>query len=128
MRLFLIFTAVPLLELALLIKVGSVIGAFNTITIVVLTGALGAWMARSQGLRVLQRIAESVRQGEPPGQGLLDGAFILIGGAFLLTPGLITDALGFLCLLPPTRNILRTWALRKIRDRIDRGTITVHTR
>jgi len=127
MRLFLLFTAVPLLELALLIKVGSVIGAFNTITIVVLTGALGAWMARRQGLRVLQRITESMRQGEPPGKGLLDGAFILIGGAFLLTPGLITDALGFLCLLPPTRNIMRAWALRKIQDRIDRGTITLHS-
>jgi UPF0716 protein FxsA len=126
-RLFFLFTALPLLEIALLVQVGSFIGALNTIAIVALTGALGAWMARSQGLSVLRRIVESLRRGEVPGKELLDGAFILIGGALLLTPGLITDVLGLLCLLPPTRQVLRAWALRKIRDRIERGTITVRT-
>ena len=114
-RLFLLFTIMPLLELAILIRVGQEIGAIYTISIVVLTGAAGAWLARAQGIGVLRRIRESIKAGEPPSAELVDGAFILLGGALLLTPGLITDAAGFFCLVPATRRAIQRWSTVTVR-------------
>lgn len=124
-KLFLLFTAVPLLELALLIRVGQEIGVFNTLAIVVITGAAGAWLARAEGLGVLRRIRESIHAGLPPSTELIDGALILAGGILLLTPGLVTDAAGLLCLIPPTRRVLRGWVVQRILRHIDRRIITL---
>lgn len=106
-RLFLLFTLVPLLELYLLITIGGIVGVWTTVGLVVFTGALGAVLTRIEGLRVLRRVQEEWSQGRVPTDELLDGLLILIAGAVLLTPGLITDGLGFFLLAPPGRRVIR---------------------
>ena len=105
LRLLLLFTVVPLVELFLLVKLGTVIGIGPTVLVVIGTGVLGASLARWQGLGVLRRVSEDLAQGRLPADALIDGLLILIAGAVLLTPGLITDALGFLLLVPQGRAI-----------------------
>ncbi len=105
--LFLLFTIVPAVELALLIEVGGNIGAANTILIIILTGVLGAYMARLQGFIILSKIQNNLKQGIMPNSELMDGLMVLVGGIVLLTPGFITDALGFVLLFPLTRSIIK---------------------
>lgn len=90
----------------MLIQVGSAIGAPATIAIVIFTAILGTWMLRSQGLSTLNRARSRLSGGEIPAFQLLEGVALAVGGALLLTPGFVTDALGFACLLPPTRHLL----------------------
>ena len=106
-RLLLLFTIVPLVELYLLIKLGSVVGVAPTVALVVFTGALGAWLARVQGLSVLKRLSTDFGEGRLPTDAVIDGLLILVAGAVLLTPGLLTDALGFLLLVPRSRAVVR---------------------
>ncbi len=103
MWLLLLFVVLPAAELSLLIKVGSKIGAGNTLLAILATGLLGAWLARSQGLAILAALNARMARGEPPTRELLEGALVLVAGAVLLTPGFLTDAIGLLCLLPVTR-------------------------
>ena len=124
LKLILIFTIVPFIELSLLIELGSVIGTLPTILVVVITGVIGAFMARMAGLSVLFKIQENLRQGIFPRDELFDGVLILIGGAFLLTPGLLTDALGFFLLLPLGRSAVKRWLQEILKHRIDSGEIT----
>jgi UPF0716 protein FxsA len=119
LRLLLLFTVVPLVELFLLVKLGTVIGIGATVLIVICTGVLGAWLARWQGLGVLRRLTEDVNEGRLPADALIDGLLILIAGAVLLTPGLITDALGFLLLVPKGRTIVR----KMIAARLEQKTV-----
>ncbi len=112
LRLALLFTIVPLVELYLLIEVGRIIGVQATIVIVVLTGLLGAWLARVQGLRVLRQVQANLKAGQLPTDAIVDGLLILIAAAVLLTPGLITDSVGFLLLIPAGRKMVRK-AVRK---------------
>ena len=119
LRLLLLFTVVPLLELFLLVKLGTVIGIGATVLIVICTGVLGAWLARWQGLGVLRRLTEDLNQGRLPADALIDGLLILIAGAVLLTPGLITDALGFLLLVPQGRAVVR----RLVSARFEKRTV-----
>jgi len=121
LRLLLLFTIVPLLELFILIKLGGVIGVGPTVAIVIGTGMLGAWLARHQGLGVLRRVGAELDQGRLPAEALLDGLLILIAGALLLTPGLITDALGFTLLAPPGRKIARRLAKNAFLRRAGKG-------
>ena len=123
-KLILIFTIVPFIELSLLIELGTHIGTLNTIMVVVVTGIIGAFMARIAGLSVLFRIQENLRAGIFPQDELFDGILILIGGAFLLTPGLLTDAVGFLLLLPLGREVVKRWLKRVVKQRMDRDGIT----
>ncbi|MTI61449.1 MAG: FxsA family protein [Firmicutes bacterium] len=102
-KLLLAFTIIPLLELALLIKIGEYIGLIPTILLVGLTGVLGVSLARSQGFIVVRKIKESLQQGKMPADDLLAGLLILIGGTMLLTPGLLTDLTGFSLIIPFTR-------------------------
>jgi len=102
----LLFVGVPLLELYLLIQVGSVIGALPTIGLSILTAVIGTFLVRVQGFSVLLRVREMVDQGEVPAIEVLDGALLLIAGVMLLLPGFLTDALGFLLLVPPLRRLL----------------------
>ena len=106
--LLILFTVVPAIELALLIQVGTFIGVTNTLTLIILTGVLGASLARMQGFLVLSKIQKSLEQGVMPNNELIDGVMILVGGIVLLTPGFITDTIGFFLLLPPTRVLLKT--------------------
>jgi len=127
-KLLLLFTLVPLLELWILIHVGRWIGAGLTIFLVAATGFLGVLLARSQGLRILYRLRDELENGAMPAGQILDGVCILLGGAFLLTPGLLTDLLGFSLLLPLTRNILKEIARRAISRKLENGTLVVYRR
>ncbi len=106
-RLFILFTIVPLVELALLIKIGEHIGVSNTIALVLITGFAGAYLARDQGLRVVREFTDSVQRGDMPADPLLEGLLIVVGGAFLVTPGIITDVIGFLLVVPQSRRVIR---------------------
>lgn len=101
--LFLAFLLVPLAELYVLIKVGSVIGALPTVGLVIFTAVLGAILIRAQGLATVARIRASMDRGEVPAVEMLEGACLLVAGALLLTPGFVTDTVGFLLLLPMLR-------------------------
>ena len=105
-RMLLLFIFLPMVELYLLIMLGSRIGAMPTIGLIVLTGLLGASLARQQGLSVLSRIQKEMASGAPPTQELVEGALVVVGGIVLLTPGIITDILGFSLLLPSIRKSL----------------------
>jgi UPF0716 protein FxsA len=120
-RLFLLFTLIPLIELYLLIRIGELVGVWVTVGLVILTGALGAALARYEGLRVLGRVREEWRQGRVPTQDLLDGLLILIAGAVLLTPGLLTDCFGFFILSPPGRRLIRRALSRAAERRFGRS-------
>ncbi len=103
----LLFTILPVLELALLIKIGRAIAVGPTIGLVIVTGVVGAALAKHQGLRTLRRIQEDLAQGRMPTTELVNGLMILVAGAVLITPGIITDAFGFALLIPPIRALLR---------------------
>jgi len=111
-KLFFAFTIIPFLEIYLLIKVGSYLGAFTTIMIVALTGFLGAYLARLQGLYTMMKVKESLNRGEMPAEALLDALLILLAGIVLLTPGFLTDMAGLMILIPETRIVFKRW-LRK---------------
>lgn len=116
-RLLVLFTVVPLVELALLIKLGGAVGLWPTVFLVIATGALGAALAKSQGTRTVWTIRREMAEGKPPGESLVNGLLILVGGVVLLTPGLLTDVLGFCLLVPATRKWFRTRLLEKLRRR-----------
>jgi UPF0716 protein FxsA len=119
-RLLLLFTIVPLAELALLLWIGGRIGLLATVTLILVTGALGAALARRQGLATWRRFQEALAAGRLPGRELLEGLLILVAGALLLTPGVLTDAAGFLFLVPPARR----WIVRRAELRL-RGRLVV---
>ena len=114
LKLFLAFTIIPIIEIYLLIEIGSMFGALTAVTLVILTGFLGAFLARMQGLQTLYRIQESLREGRMPSGELLDALLIIIAGLVLLTPGFLTDSAGFLLLIPATRNSIKYWLRRQI--------------
>jgi UPF0716 protein FxsA len=103
----LLFLVVPFAELFVLLQVGRLIGAFETIGLLILVSAVGAWLVKREGLGVLRRAQQRMQQGSVPGREMVDGVLILFAGALLLTPGFLTDILGVLLLLPPVRAALR---------------------
>jgi UPF0716 protein FxsA len=109
----LVFITVPILEMIILIEVGSIIGALPTVGLVVLTATLGIWLLRLEGLATLARVQEKISRGEIPETELLEGIMLLVGGALLLTPGFVTDAIGFACILPGLRRPLARWILNR---------------
>lgn len=106
MLLFLIFVAIPIIEIALFIQIGGLIGFWPTIATVILTAFFGTMLLRSQGLSTLMNLQASVGQGQNPMDHIAHGALILIAGVVLLTPGFFTDAVGFCLLIPPIRAAL----------------------
>lgn len=111
---FLAFLLVPLAELYVLIKVGSVIGAMTTIALCLFTAALGAFLLRLQGIETIKRVQSQVQKRKMPAAELLGGFILLISGFLLLTPGFITDIGGFLCLIPGLRMEVATWFLSRL--------------
>lgn len=103
MWLFAAFLAVPIIEIALFIQVGGLIGLWPTLAIVVLTAILGTWLVRSQGVLALHNVRQSFADLRDPTEPLAHGAMILVAGVLLLTPGFFTDAVGFALLTPPVR-------------------------
>ncbi len=112
-KLFLLFALVPVAEIYVLVTVGSSIGAFPTIALVILTALAGAHLARLQGMSVMQRIRENLDQGFMPAEELLDALLIFLAGMALLMPGFLTDICGLLILLPATRGIFKRWLRTK---------------
>lgn len=125
-RLILLFTIVPLAELYILIKIGTHIGGFNTLLLVVMTAVLGAWLARLQGLRTLQKIQLSLSQGQIPAEELIDGVLILAGGILLLTPGVLTDVFALVLLFPSTRTYFKRWLRRRFDRRVASADVRLH--
>ncbi|RLE29764.1 MAG: membrane protein FxsA [Acidobacteria bacterium] len=117
-RLLLLFTVVPALELFLLIQLGRYVGFWPTAALVLGTGVVGAWLTRREGLKVLRAVNTEMAEGRMPTDYLLDGLLILLAGAVLLTPGLLTDAVGFVLLAPPARRVIRGVVSKVISKRI----------
>ena len=115
-RLILLFTVIPLIELYLLIQVGRYLGSFQTIMIVLITGIIGGLLARSQGLSVQKQIRVDLQKGIIPTDSLIDGCFILIAGALLITPGMITDVFGFILMIP----FFRGWLKKRLKEILKR--------
>lgn len=109
-----LFISIPLIEIYLLIAIGSEIGALPTIALILFTAGLGVTLLRQQGLITLAKIRQSLDRGELPAATLLEGLMLLIAGALLLTPGFLTDAIGFICLVPSFRSYLANSALKKV--------------
>lgn len=103
--LFPLFLLVPIIEITVLLKAGGLIGVPWTILLVIATAVIGASLVKSQGFSVLNSVQTKMAQGQVPAMEVAEGAAILVAGALLLTPGFVTDAFGFLCLMPPVRQI-----------------------
>lgn len=115
--LLLLFLTVPVIELYILIQVGSLIGVIPTVSLVILTAVIGAALIRHQGLHTLTRVREKVENGTLPAQDLLEGLILMLSGLLLLTPGFVTDTLGFLCLIPALRSRLAAILLSRLSAR-----------
>ena len=118
-RLLLLFIFVPIIELMILIDLGGYLGTVPTIILVVGTGALGAFLAKKEGFRIFFTIRHKLQTGQLPADELLDGLIILIAGALLITPGLITDLFGFLMLFRPSRSRFKIWLKIKFSAQIN---------
>jgi UPF0716 protein FxsA len=119
-RLLLLFIAVPAVELILLIEIGQRVGTINTLGLIVGTGVVGASLARRQGISTFARLRQDLGAGRSPAVPIIDGVLILVAAAFLVTPGVLTDAVGFLLLVPMSRGLIR----RHLRRRFERATRT----
>lgn len=102
----LLLITVPVVEIYFLIQVGSMIGAFPTVLLIVFTAVLGAYLFKLQGMTTLQRVQASLSRGEIPALDMIEGVMLLLSAALLLTPGFVTDVLGFICLVPVLRTRL----------------------
>lgn len=126
-RLLVLFVAVPLVEMALLVRLGTWIGFWPTVGLVLATGAAGAALARQQGMRVIRRIQAEMAVGQMPAAHLLDGLLILIGGVLLLTPGVLTDLTGLLLLAPFSRKRLKAALRGRLERMIRSGRVNITT-
>lgn len=120
-KLFLLFLIVPVIEIYLLIKVGSVIGGLATVASLLLISALGAYLVRSQGFRLINEIRDELSRGRLPAAQLLDGALVFVGGVLLMTPGFFTDFLGIFFLVPASRSLIKMWLGHWLQARLSRG-------
>lgn len=124
-KIVLLFILVPIVEIVLLFDIGSAIGLNATLLIILLTGFLGAWISRMQGIIVLRQIQIEISQGVMPAAELIGGAIVFAGGILLLTPGIATDLVGFAVMIPFVRHRLQGWILNKFREAIERGNFKV---
>jgi len=109
----LLFVLVPLAELYVIIQVGQAFGALNTIALLILISAIGAWLVKREGMAVWRRFQQQVEAGAVPGKEIADGVMILFAGALLMSPGFLSDVVGIFLLLPPVRAAVRTYVLRR---------------
>ena len=116
--LLLLFIVVPIVELAIIIQVGSSMGVLTTVVLLIAVSVVGAWLVKFQGLGVMRRITEQLSKGEMPTTELVNGGMILFAGALMLTPGFLTDAVGLALLLPPVRAVVRPMLARRFQGRI----------
>jgi len=119
-----LFIVVPIVELYLILKVGDAIGAAWTIALLAADSVLGTVLLRAQGRSVWQRFNEALAAGRMPHREVLDGVLVIFGGAFLITPGFITDIFGLVLLIPPTRTLVRRLLVRRLGQRVAVGVVT----
>lgn len=124
-KLVLLFTIVPLIELYILFEMAKVTSWGYTIMLVIATGVIGAYMAKKEGRYILSRIQNELNVGRMPGEELINGLCVLVGGALLLTPGIITDVLGMSLVFPSTRRIYKNWARDKFKKMLKSGTVNI---
>lgn len=117
-KLFLLFALMPIIEIALLLQVGEIIGGWNTVAIVILTAFLGATLVRQQGLQTFQNAQNKMQNGQLPSQEVAEGLLLLVAGVLLVTPGFVTDGIGFLFILPISRPILARWLVNNFFSKI----------
>jgi UPF0716 protein FxsA len=120
--LILIFIAVPITELYVIYLVGDAIGVWQTLVLLAADSLLGSLLLRSQGRSVWNRFNEALAAGRVPRREVMDGVLVIFGGAFLITPGFLTDVLGLVLLIPPTRSVVRRRVERRIGQRVEVGT------
>ncbi|MDQ0224621.1 FxsA family protein [Metabacillus niabensis] len=120
-----IFILIPILEISVLLISGKTIGVLPTLLLLFLTGIIGAWLAKRQGLETMRKMQEQLRYGQIPGDAIVDSICIFFGGLLLLTPGYITDICGFLLLLPFTRNKLKPVLFLLMRRWIEKNNVTI---
>lgn len=123
--LFFLLIALPVAEIALLIGIGRHIGVAATVALLLVSGLLGAFLARRQGLAVVRKVQSEMAAGRVPAGQLVDGVLILLAGVLLIIPGVLTDALGFFCLLPTGRTLLKAWLRRRFEAGVRSGRIAV---
>ena len=124
MPLLILFVVMPIVEMIVILKVASYIGGWSTIGLVVLTAVVGMALLRRQGLSTLMSAQQKMETGEMPLKEMVDGIFLAVGGALLLTPGFVTDTIGFCCLLPGIRQLLIGYVLRHVVSGVK---VSVHT-
>jgi len=124
-KLVLLFTIVPLVELYLLLFLGNLMGFWPTVLLVLLTGVVGAWLAKREGLRVFRKYRDALSEGRMPEEGVLGGLLVLVGGVLLVTPGVLTDLTGLALLFPPTRRIIAAHMRARFEKRIRDGSVRV---
>src|SRR3954453_3252501 len=111
--LIVLFILIPLAELYVIYQVGDAIGILPTLALLVIDSLLGAWLLRSQGRATWRRFQDTMQAGRVPHREVFDGVLVIFGGAFLITPGFLTDIVGVILLLPPTRSLIRRWIIRR---------------
>ena len=121
LKLVLLFTLIPLTELYILMQLGAHFGVGITLFVVIGTGVLGAYLAKREGYRILFRMQQEMNAGRMPASQMIDGLLVFAAGVVLLTPGLLTDILGFFILFPYTRSIVKQWIMTKVSDAMQRG-------
>lgn len=126
--LLLIILVLPAIEIGIMVWAGQIIGAWWVIMLIILTGVIGAFLAKYQGIETLNKARQSVASGQIPHDELFDGLCILIGAIVLFTPGFVTDTLGFILLFPVTRSPIKRWMKQTLRVMMQRGTITIFRR
>ncbi|MBA7608998.1 hypothetical protein ES703_16184 [subsurface metagenome] len=120
-KLLILFVIVPVTELYILIEVGKKIGSLTTIGIIILTGIIGAYLVKGQGFMILKKIQNDLNEGIMPGDSLIQGVIILAGGILLLTPGFVTDIIGFIFLIPVSRRVVKKYLLKWLKGKIKEG-------
>jgi UPF0716 protein FxsA len=116
---------IPAIDIGFLLLSGKTIGFLPTVAFIILTGVVGAYLAKREGLQTIKKAQEQLAYGQLPGESVLDGICILIGGTLLLTPGFITDLFGFLLLFPPSRKPFKWLIINALRKRIQKGNIKI---
>lgn len=117
LKLFLLFTLVPTIELFLLLQLGALVGPIYTFLLVVVTGLIGSWLARMEGWSLLGQLKDDLQKGIPPASRLAEGVLVLVGGVLLVTPGVLTDLFGFALMFPLSRRFMAPRLLRYLGNR-----------
>jgi len=115
-KLLILFVTVPIVEIWILIDIGRGIGTLPTILLIIFTGVVGAYLTKRQGLMTIYKIKENLKMGIMPSEELIDGFLIVLAGGFLITPGILTDSVGFLLLYPKSRNFIKRYLKNKFNN------------